>query len=89
MPHPDTCPAHAAIADRLAGLHNKLDRIIIAVCGDLDAQEPGLAERLRALELKVKVILTGIIAILSCLASLLAFIGSTKIVAALRCLFTA
>lgn len=88
-PHnvPDACPAHATIAERLAAAHEKLDRLIAAVCGDLSAKEPGLAERLRTLELKVRCILGGLVAIASCLGSLLAFIGAAKFVAALRAIF--
>ena len=87
QPDPGTCPAHATIAERLAAAHEKLDLLIAAVCGDLSAKEPGLAERLRTLELKVRCLIGGVIATFSCLASLLAFVGAAKLVAALRALF--
>jgi hypothetical protein len=88
QPDPGTCPVHATIDERLTSAHAKLDLLIAAVCGDLSAKDPGLAERLRALELKVRCILGAIVALFSCMASLLAFIGAAKIVSALRVLFT-
>jgi len=91
MPHQDpaACPVHAELAARLNGLHTKLDLIVTAVCGDLSAQEPGLAERLRVIELKVRCLLGGLLAAFSCLGGIIAFIGAAKLVAALRCLFAA
>lgn len=85
-PDPAVCPAHQPLLDRVDAVHTELreqrlllNRLVIGVCGDLEGEKPGILEKVRSVEFRLKLL----IFVLAGIASSIGVIGGIKVVRAL------